>query len=60
MFLISVFAIFNINNLNVCHTNFDVNKNHFNCKTFKTEIFGINRIRYNFGEMAEITYPHFD
>ena len=60
IFLISVFAIFNINNLNVCHRNFDANKNHFNCKTFKTEILDINRITYNFGEMAEITYPHFD
>ena len=60
IFLISVFAIFNIDNLNACHRNFDVNKNHFNCKTFKTEILDINKIRYNFGEMAEITYPHFD
>ena len=59
IFLISVFANFNINNLNVCHRNFDVNKNHFNCKTFITEILD-NKIRYNFGEMAEITYPHFD
>ena len=41
IFLISVFAIFSINNLNVCHRNF-------------------SRIRYNCGEMAEITYPHFD
>ena len=60
VFLMSVFAIFDINNLNVCHRNFDVNKNHFNCKTFKTEILDINGIRYNFGGMAEITYPHFD
>ena len=60
IFLISVFAFFNISNLNVCHRNFDVSKNHFNCKTFKTEILDINRIRYNFGEMAETTYPHFD
>ena len=55
-----IFAIFNMKNLNVCHRNFDVNKNHFNCKTFTTEILDINRIRYNSGEMAEITYPHFD
>ena len=60
IFLISVFAIFNINNLNVCHRIFDVSKNHFKCKTCKTEILDINRIRYNFGEMAEITYAHFD
>ena len=60
VFLISVFAISNNNNLNVLHINFDVNKNHFNCNTFKTEFLDINRIRYNFGEMAEITYPHFD
>ena len=45
--------------LNVCHRNFDVNKNHFNCNTFKTEILQINKIRYNFDEVAEITYPHF-
>ena len=57
---ISVFSIFNINNLNVCHRNFDVNKNHFNTKTFTIEILYINKVRYNFGEMAEITYPHFD
>ena len=37
-----------------------MNKNHFKGKTFKTEILDINRIRYNFGEMAEITYPHSD
>ena len=60
IFLISVFDIFNINDLNVCHRNFDVNKNHCTCKTFKTKILDINKIRYNFGEMAEITYPHFD
>ena len=60
IFLISVFAIFSINNLNVCHRNFDVNRNHFNCTTFTTEILDINRIRYNCGEMAEITYPTFD
>ena len=60
IFLISVFAILNTNNLNACHRNFDVNKTHFKCKPFKTEILDINRIRYNFGEMAEITYPHFD
>ena len=60
IFLISVFAIFSINNLNVCHRNFDVNRNHYNCTTFTTKILDINRIRYNCGEMAEITYPHFD
>ena len=60
MFLISVFAIFNFNNLNLCHINFDVNKNYFNCKTFTTEILDINRIRHSYGEMAEITYSHFD
>ena len=37
-----------------------MNKNHFNCKSFKTKFLDINRIRYNFGETAEITYPHFD
>ena len=47
-------------NLNVCHRNFDVNKSHFNCKTFTTEILYINKIRYNCGEKTEITYPHFD
>ena len=45
-------------NLNVCHRNFDVNKNHFNCKTFTTET--LERIRCNRGEMVEIPYPHFD
>ena len=35
IFLISVFAIFSINNLNVCHRNFDVNRNHHNCTTFR-------------------------
>ena len=60
LFLISVFAIFNINNLNVCHRNFDVNKSHFNCKTFTTDILDIKRIKYNCGEMAGITYAHFD
>ena len=60
IFLISVFAIFSINNLNVCHRNFDVNRNHYNCTTFTTKILDINRIRYNCGEMAEITYPHLD
>ena len=60
IFLIPVFTIFDINNVNVGHRNFDVNKNYFNFKTFKTEILDINRIRYNFGEMAEKTYPHFD
>ena len=58
--LISVFAIFSINDLNVCHRNFDVNRNHYNCNIFTTEILDINRISYNCGEMAEITYPHFD
>ena len=53
IFLISVFAIFSINDLNVCHRNFDVNRNHCNCATFKTEILDINRIRYNCGEMAK-------
>ena len=37
IFLISVFAIFSINDLNVCHRNFDVNRNHCNCTTFTTE-----------------------
>ena len=60
IFLISVFAIFSINNLNVCHRNFDVNRNHYNCTTFTTEILDTNRVRHNCGEMAEITYPHFD
>ena len=60
IFLISVFAIFSINNLNVCHRNFDVSRNHYNCTTFTTEILDTNRVRYNCGEMAEITYPHFD
>ena len=60
MFLISVFAIFSTNNLNVCHRNFDVNRNHYNCTTFTTEILDTNRVRYNCGEMAEITYPHFN
>ena len=56
MFLISGFVNFHINNLNMCHRNFDVNKNHFNCKTFRTEILDINRIRHNCGEMAQMTY----
>ena len=60
IFLISVFAIFNMKNLNVCHRNLDVNKNHFNCKTFTTEVLDSNRISYNCGKMVEITYPHFD
>ena len=60
IFLISVFAIFSINNLNVYHRNFDVNRNNYNCRTFTTKILDISRIRYNCGEMAEITYPHFD
>ena len=60
IFLITVFVIFNINNLNVCHRNFDANKNHFSCKSFTTEILHINRIRYNCDEMAEITHSHFD
>ena len=60
IFLISVFAIFSINNLNVCHRNFDVNRNHYNYTTFTIKILNINRIRYNCGEMAEITYPYFD
>ena len=60
IFLISVFAIFSINNLNVCHRNFDVNRNHYNYTTFTIKILNINRIRYNCGEMAEITYPNFD
>ena len=47
-------------NLNVCHRNFDVDNNHFNCRTFTTEILHINKIRYKCGEMVEITYPHFD
>ena len=59
LFFISVFAIFSINNLNVCHRNFDVNKNHFNCKSFTTDILDIKSIRYNCGEMAQITYAHF-
>ena len=45
---------------NLCHRTFDVNKNHFSCKTFTTEILDINRIRYNYGEMAEITHSYFD
>ena len=53
-------AIFSINNLTVCHRNFDVNKSHYNCTIFTTKILDINRISYNCGEMAEITYPHFD
>ena len=60
IFLISVFAVFNIDNLNVCHRNFDVNRNHYNCTTFTTKILDINRIRYNCGEMAEITCSHLD
>ena len=60
IFLISVFGIFSNNNLNGCHRNFDVNRNHYNRKTFTAEILDINRIRYNCGEMAEITYPTFD
>ena len=58
MFLISVFAIFNIDNLNLCQRNFDVNKNHFNCKTFTTEILDINRIRYNYGGMVKWLYGY--
>ena len=60
MLLILAFAIFSINNLNICHRNFEVKKNHFNFKTFTTVILNINRIRYNYGEMTEITYSHFD
>ena len=60
IFYVSVFAIFNTNNSNLCHRTFDVNKNHFSCKTFTTEILDINRIRYNYGEMAEITHSYFD
>ena len=60
IFLISVFAVFTIDNLNVCHRNFDVNRSHCNCTTFKTEVLDINKIRYNCDEMAEITYPHLD
>ena len=60
IFLISVFAVFTIDNLNVCHRNFDVNRNHCNCTTFKTEVLDFNKIRYNCDEMAEITYPHLD
>ena len=60
IFLISVFAVFSTNNLNVCHRNFDGSRHHYNCKTITTEILEINRIRYNCGEMAAITYPHFD
>ena len=60
IFRISVFAIFSINNLNVCHRKFDVNRNHYNCTTFRTEILDTSRVRHNCGEMAEITYPHFD
>ena len=45
IFLISAFAIFSINNLNLCHRNFDVNRNHYNCKTFTTEILDTNRVR---------------
>ena len=59
LFLISVFAIFSINDLIVCHRNFDVNSNHYNCKTFTTEILDTNRVRHICGEMAEITYAHF-
>ena len=44
MSLISFFAIFSISNLNLCHKNFDLNKNHFNRKTFTTDILNINRI----------------
>ena len=44
MSLISFFAIFSISNLNLCHKNFDLNKNHFKCKTFTTDILNINRI----------------
>ena len=32
MFLISIFAIFNINNLNQWHRNSDVNRNHLTVK----------------------------
>ena len=60
IFLISVFGILKINNLNVYHRNFEVNKSHFICKSFTTGILDINRIRYNCGEMAEITYTNFD
>ena len=60
IFLISVFGVFSINNLTVCHRNFDGNRHLYNCKTITTEILEINRIRYNCGEMAAITYPHFD
>ena len=56
IFLISVFAIFSFNNLNVYHRNFDVNRNHVTVTTLTTQILDINRIRYC-GEMAD---PHFD
>ena len=42
MFLTAVFAIFNVNNLNLCQRNSDMNKNRFNCKTFTTEILDIS------------------
>ena len=57
MFLISVFVIFNINHLNLCHRNFGENKNHFDRKTFATKILNINSIRF---KVAELTYPYFD
>ena len=57
MFLISVS---NTINLNLSHKIFDVNKNHFNYKTFKTKILDIDRIRYNYGGMTEITCSNFD
>ena len=54
------FSQFLILILNLCDRDFDVNKNHFNYKAFTREILDINRVRCNYGEMAEITYPHFD
>ena len=42
MFLTAVFAIFNVNNLNLYQRNSDINKNRFNCKTFTTEILDIS------------------
>ena len=42
MFLTAVFAIFNVNNLNLRQRNSDMNKNRFNCKTFTTEILDIS------------------
>ena len=59
-FPILVLAISSIIGLNLFHKNIYANSDHFNCKTFSTEILDINRTRHNYGEMAEITYPHSD